>query len=198
MINPDILQALKSVTAVFEALEIPYFIGGSVASSLYGAARATLDVDLVADIKMAQIQSLQQRLARDHYVDAAMIRDALQRKSSFNLIHLPTMVKIDVFPLKTDPYDRETLQRKRKDTLGEQTEAGEFFFSSPEDIIIRKLEWYELGHRISDRQWSDILGVLKVQGANLDKQYLVKWCGQLNLLPLLEQACQNAGVTLSF
>ncbi len=94
---PDILSALKPVIQSFEKLDIPYYIGGSVASSVYGMARATLDVDIIADIKTSQITGLKKNLEGDFYIDADMIADAIGRTSSFNLIHLDTMLKIDVF-----------------------------------------------------------------------------------------------------
>jgi hypothetical protein len=72
-------------------------IGGSIASSVYGMARSTLDVDLVADIKINNISSLKQNLEKDYYIDEHMISDAIERESYFNLIHLETMEKIDVF-----------------------------------------------------------------------------------------------------
>jgi hypothetical protein len=196
MQTPDILSALKPVIQSFEKLDITYYIGGSVASSVYGMARATLDVDIIADIKTSQITGLKENLAGDFYIDADMIADAIGRTSSFNLIHLDTMLKIDVFIHKNEPYQNNVLERKIKDTFEEGEQCAEFYFSSPEDIIINKLQWYEMGGRVSERQWLDVTGVIKVQGNLLDKKYLQDWSEKLELLGLLEKAYMDAGLHL--
>ena len=196
MQTPDILSALKPVIQSFEKLDISYYIGGSVASSVYGMARATLDVDIIADIKTSQINGLKENLEGDFYIDADMIADAIGRTSSFNLIHLDTMLKIDVFIHKNEPYQNKVLERKIKDTFEEGEQCAEFCFSSPEDIIINKLLWYEMGGKVSERQWLDVTGVIKVQGNLLDKKYLQDWSEKLELLGLLEKAYMDAGLHL--
>ena len=123
-----------------------------------------------------------------------MITDAMRRSSSFNLIHLKTMIKIDVFFQKADPYSQQALDRKRKDILVEYDDASEFYFCSPEDVIINKLKWFEMTERTSERQWLDVLGVLKVQDADLDIDYLKHWCAELNLMSLLEAAFKDSGI----
>jgi hypothetical protein len=192
---PDILIAVQPVIQAFEKLSIPYYIGGSIASSLYGMARATLDVDIVADLKVDYIAPLKQFLEHQYYIDEDMIAEAIRTNSSFNLIHLETMIKIDVFIHKDEPYSLEALQRIRKDTF-EDTAKVEFYFSSPEDIIIHKLQWYKMGGLVSERQWLDVIGVIKVQGDLLDKKYLAGWSRKLGLSSLLKDAFVEAGVKL--
>lgn len=193
MKTPDILQAITPVITAFDKLSIPYYIGGSIASSVYGIARATMDVDVVADIKLSHVTPLKQLLENDYYIDEEMITDAIQRLSSFNLIHLETMMKIDVFVYKPKSYSAEAFRRKNKDTLEESDDAHKFYFSSPEDIILNKLQWYEAGERVSERQWLDVIGVIKVQGSKLDKGYLYKWGKILKLTDLLKSAFHEAG-----
>ena len=195
MKTPDILIAVQPVIQAFEKLSIPYYIGGSIASSLYGMARATLDVDIVADLKVDHIAPLKQFLEHQYYIDEDMIAEAIRTNSSFNLIHLGTMIKIDVFIHKDEPYPLEALQRIRRDTL-EDTAKVEFYFSSPEDIIIHKLQWYKMGGLVSERQWLDVIGVIKVQGDLLDKKYLAGWSRKLGLSSLLKEAFVEAGVKL--
>jgi len=190
--KPDILEALRPVAKIFDALSIPYYIGGSIASSIYGLARATMGVDLIASIKQRHIEPLKDELEGQYYIDADMILKAIRSSSSFNLIHLDTTIKIDVFISKGDVYEREVFKRKRKDTLDEEAPGSEFYFSSPEDTILNKLQWYDMGERSSERQWLDIIGILKVQNALLDKDYLSKWAKKLQLLELLEKAYQEA------
>jgi len=192
---PDIFLALQPVLKVFENLSIPYYIGGSVASSIYGMARATMDVDIVADLKISNINRLKQILENEYYIDNEMIADAIRSASSFNLIHLETMIKIDVFLHKEDPYAEMALQRKRKDTL-EELDKVEFYFSSPEDIIVAKVQWYKIGGFVSERQWLDVIGVIKVQGDLLDKKYLKRWSQKLGLAALMQKAFDEAGVKL--
>ena len=196
MKTPDILQAIRPIISAFDKLSIPYYISGSIASSIYGIARATMDVDIVADIKIENTSSLKQILENEYYIDENMIKDAIRKFSSFNLIHLETMIKIDVFIHKRQSYQEESLRRKQKDTLEDSEDASEFYFSSPEDIILNKLQWYEIGNRISERQWLDVIGVIKVQHKNLDDGYLRKWGKDLGLLDLLIKAFHEAGLEL--
>ena len=106
------------------------------------------------------------------------------------------MIKIDVFLHKPQSYTEEALKRKIKDTLEETKEATEFFFSSPEDSILNKLQWYEIGERASERQWLDVSGIIKVQSTNLDTEYLRKWGEILQLKDLLSSAFHEAGLDL--
>lgn len=194
MKKPDILTALEPVIKAFEKLSIPYYIGGSVASSAYGIARATLDVDLASCLKTQHVHSLLEMLEPDYYIDKEMIVDAIKRRSSFNLIHLETMLKLDIFITQDRPYDRSAFQRKRKDTLEEAKGAAEFYLASPEDVILNKLEWFRMGREVSERQWHDVLGIMKVQGDLIDKEYLRNWASELKILDLLEKAFEDAGI----
>ena len=192
MKKPDILAALDPVVKAFEKIGVSYYLGGSVASSAYGIARATLDVDLVADLSAQHVNSLTEMLKSDYYIDKEMILDAIKRRSAFNLIHLETMLKVDIFIIKDRPYDGIAFQRKRKDTLDEEQGAAEFYFASPEDIILNKLEWFQMGGKVSERQWHDVLGIMKVQRELMDKEYLRRWAAELGISDLLEQAFRDA------
>ena len=192
MKNPDIIDAIQPVIKAFERLGILYYIGGSIASSAYGMARATLDVDIVSELKNEHAHPFAEMLKSEYYIDEKMILDAIKRKSSFNIIHLETMFKIDIFLKKNNPYSKEVFKRKRKENLDEEKADGEFFIASSEDIILNKLEWFRMGGEVSERQWNDILGVIKVQGELLDKEYLYKWAGELGIRDLLGRAFKEA------
>ncbi len=194
MESPDIISALKPVAEVFDKLGIHYCIVGSVASSTYGLARSTLDIDIVSDIKSENVPKLVKTLEASYYIDEEMILDAIQRRSSFNLIHLETMLKVDVFVVKDGLYYKKAFDRRRKDTLDEEDPTAEFYLVSPEDIILSKLDWYRLGGGVSERQWYDVLGVLKVQRDLLDMKYLRFWASELGLVDLLERARNNARI----
>jgi len=193
MKKPDIIVALDMVIECFEELEIAYYIGGSVASSAYGIARATMDVDLLANVEIHHVNRLVKALEKDYYIDAEMIKDAIGRSASFNLIHLSTMLKIDVFIVKDQPYDSEALTRRQPDTLDEES-SRKFYLSSPEDIILNKLQWYQSSGGVSQQQWKDVLGVLKVQADKLDLEYLKSWASKLNLSDLLNRSFDDAGM----
>ncbi len=193
MKNPDILVATEPVANAFEKLGILYYIGGSIASSTYGIPRSTMDVDMISDLNQQHVRSFVKMLETAYYIDENMILDAIERRSSFNIIHLETMLKIDIFVAKNAPYDIETFRRRRKDTLDEEQNTAEFYLVSPEDIILNKLEWFRSGGGVSDRQWNDILGVLKVQKNSLDYNYLKYWASELKLENLLEKAVQDSG-----
>jgi hypothetical protein len=190
---PDIIAVTSKVVNVFEKLDIAYHIGGSLASSAFGIARATLDVDIVAEIKPEQASDIFESLKEEFYIDADRIIDAIQRRSSFNLIHLETMFKVDIFILKDRPFDRQAFLRRFQKAVSED-ESQQLFFPTPEDIILNKLEWYKADGKISDRQWSDVLGVLKVQGTGLDMSYLKRWSEELSIANLLKKAIDEAGI----
>lgn len=192
MKNPDIIDAIRPVIKAFERMGVLYYIGGSVASSAYGMARATLDVDMVSELKNEHANPLAEMLKSEYYIDKEMIMDAIKSKSYFNIIHLETMFKIDIFLKKNNPYSEEVFKRKRKENLDEEKVDAEFFIASSEDIILNKLDWFLRGGEISERQWNDILGVMKVQGDLLDREYLYYWAEELGVRELLDKAFKEA------
>jgi hypothetical protein len=196
MADPDLIRALVPVIQVFEESEIPYYIGGSLASSVHGIARATIDVDLVAGIERHHIGILMTRLQKGYYIDEVMVAEAVEHGSSFNVIHLETSIKIDVFIQPDELYSRTAMDRRQADTLSEDQTSPRVFICSTEDIILHKLKWYEAGGRASERQWLDVLGVIKVQGDLLDKEYLKLWSKELGVFELLMKAFGVGGVAL--
>ena len=195
--TPEILAAIEPLVAAFDALGVSYHVGGSVASSAYGVARSTLDVDIVADLSQKHVSSLVRTLEESYYVDAKLIQEAIRRERSFNLVHLETMLKVDVFISKDHPFDRECLKRRRQETIEEgPTSTAVLYMTSPEDIILRKLTWYRSGGEVSERQWNDVLGVLKVQSSALDVPYLRLWAERLEVADLLRRVFEEAGQSL--
>ncbi len=189
----EIRAALDPVADAFEALGVSYRVGGSVASSALGVARTTLDIDLVADLRATHVAPFVERLQADYYVDADMIHDAIRRRSSFNVIHLATMMKVDVFVLGARPFDRVAFARVISEPLGDDRERS-FPLTTAEDIVIHKLDWYRRGGCVSERQWADVLGVLKLQGDALDRAHLAHWASELGVTDLLERAMAEAGL----
>lgn len=191
MVLAEPLHSTQTVAHVFESLGIRYLIGGSLASSLHGIPRATHDVDLVAEITNRHIPDLVHALQSTFYVDAEMMREAIRYQRSFNLIHLETMFKIDIFILKPDAISQEEMARRQPYQLSEDPEET-LFLTSAEDIILHKLVWYQLGGNVSERQWTDVLGVLQVRQQDLDYAYLERVAEQRNVLPLLQQVMAEA------
>lgn len=188
-LNSELRQATEPVIRFFEANQIQYHIGGSVASSAHGIPRTTIDVDLVADIKPHHVEPMVQSLQPVYYIDATMIQSAINNQTSFNMIHLETIIKIDIFILKADPFDQNVMRRAVAGTLNVgEAEPFQVQFSSPEDIILHKLSWFRMGGEQSERQWKDILGVLKIQQNSLDFEYMQIWAKQIKVDDLLERA----------
>ena len=102
------------------------------------------------------------------------------------------MVKVDVFVLRERPYDREAFARRRRETMGEGEALREFFLSAPEDVVLSKLDWFRRGGETSERQWNDVLGVLRVSGGSLDAAYTERWARELGISDLLARARAEA------
>ena len=190
----DLEAAVAPVAAVFERLEIAYYLAGSVISSLYGVARATADVDVVAELRQEHAAPIAAALMDAYYVDEDVIRDAVTRRSMFDVIHLPTMLKVDVY-VAGEPFDRSALDRRRRDTLSTATSAPDLAVATAEDVVLHKLRWFRDGGGVSDRQWGDVLGVLRVQ-RTLDVVFMRNWATQLGVGDLLERALAEADYPL--
>lgn len=194
ILDAESIQLALRVAEIFDEIEVPYLIGGSVASSILGEPRATLDVDIVADLQLSHVQPLVQLMTEEFFIDERMVIEAIERKSSFNVIHLNTMQKVDIFVLSNQPLAQVEMQRRQLLVLTLDPERLAWV-ASAEDIILQKLIWYRLGNQVSDRQWRDVLGVLKVQADRLDFNYLNQWTQTLELEYLMTQALREAGLS---
>jgi hypothetical protein len=180
---------LVRLLEVFDRLEIPYMIGGSGASSVHGLARTTGDIDIVARVNSEDALALATELQQDFYIDEEQVRAAIQYGRSFNVIHLRSSFKFDIFPLTVDRYQQTQFGRRRYETSSVFTgEPLDLAVSSPDDVILSKLRWYRLGGEVSEQQWNDVLGVIAAQRDRLDVPYLDEWAQYLGVADLLEQA----------
>ena len=194
MIPPEeALRVILEVVGILDDLQVPYAVGGSLASSMHGIPRSTQDGDLLADLRLEHMQPFVAAVADRFYVSPERALQAIQRRSSFNLVHLKTMIKVDIFVLKAEPFSLQEMTRRQ--VLPVPGEPGTtLHVASAEDTVLQKLLWYQKGDRVSTQQWNDILGILKVQGAHLDFDYLKEWADRIEVDGLLRQAYDDAGV----
>jgi hypothetical protein len=188
MLPPEGFAALRPVVTELEKLGVRYYIGGSVASSKFGYARMTQDIDLVANLLPQHVHSFVDTMQKDYYVNKQTVSDAVARRSCFNLIHYSSIFKIDIFASKNRDYDRQAMDRCRKQPLIKDDPTTIFSVAAVEDVILAKCEWYRLGDEASTQQWNDILKVLEVQQNHVDRDYLQKWAVELHVADLLERA----------
>lgn len=186
------LDVALDVADVLEALGIRYTVGGSVASSLSGEPRTTLDIDIVVAMTEADVEPLREKLGNEFYFDEQSVQRAVRQRSSVNLIHQGTGVKVDLFVAGGSPLDRAQLQRRRLVQMS-ASPPRYLYVHSPEDILLQKLLWYRRGGGSSDRQWRDVLGILTVQGEALDLGYIRETAANLELSDLVEKAIGAAG-----
>jgi len=187
MTLPEPVAATIKVTTVLETLDIPYLIGGSLASTIHGIVRTTQDSDIVAEMGPEHIQPFVHVLESEFYIDEEMVGEAVARHSSFNIIHRESMFKVDVFIPQMTPFLKAQYARASRQILSAEPKA-EALVATAEDTLLAKLEWFRMGGEVSERQWRDILGILKVQAGRLDLEYLDKWSRQLNVSDLLALA----------
>lgn len=181
------IDVVLKVIAVFEELEIPYLIGGSFASSLYGIVRSTNDADIVAGLKPDHAAPFFRALESEFYVDELAIERAIRTGRHFNVIHSDTQFKVDVFTPRLTGFAIQQLERRQERPFGEDTKH-KAYFASPEDTVLAKLEWYRRGNESSEQQWRDVLTVIKVQVGRLDLDYMRRWAEELRVADLLEEA----------
>lgn len=184
-------EIIGLVLAALDRLEIPYMLAGSLAAGVHGVARATRDGDIVVALKSGDGRRLAEELGTNFYLDAETAEQAIQRQTSFNAIYMPEPFKVDFFVLGTGAYATEAFRRRLSLPLSPSS-TQTACWQTPEDVVLSKLKWFRMGQETSEVQWRDILGLLKLQGALLDSEYLRRWAGQEGVLDLLERAWRDA------
>jgi len=187
----EILDVLQRIVSKLDELGIPYMVSGSAASSFYAFVRTTQDGDLVVSLDLDQVERFASAFAPEFYLDRASIRRALQMGGSFNLIHLESSLKIDFFPLRKRSFSQNEFSRRQPRLLLKESSVPALV-ATAEDTILAKLEWFRAGGEVSENQWRDVMGILKVQAGSLDLAYLKRWARNLHVEDLLEKALTAA------
>jgi hypothetical protein len=184
--SDDLLAALSPVAAALQRLGVRHFVGGSVASTIHGAIRSTMDVDLVCELRSDQIEPFLAAFGDDFYVSGSAVRQAVEWRSCFNLIHLPTAYKVDVFVSRGRPFDREAMARAVLQSLTAD-DPLRVPVATVEDSVVAKLEWFRLGDESSQRQWDDVSRLLALHGAALDLAHMRRMAESVGVLDLLDR-----------
>lgn len=181
--DPEALRVAFLVVGVLDRLGVAYHLSGSYASGIHGVLRQTHDVDLVVDFRADRIEELANSLERDFFVDGLSIARAVSERSSFNIVHMASGVKVDLFLKGDSRFDLSEFERKVTVSVGHET-PRQVHVKSAEDTVLRKLLWFRMGGEVSDRQWADVRGIVAVQDDRLDSKYLKRWADDLGIRDL--------------
>lgn len=181
-----------AVGEVLERAGIRYFVGGSVASSIHGIPRFTQDLDVVVDLSETQIPALLAAAGPDFDIDEESLREEARRRGSWNIFHVPSALKIDLFFLKGDPFSASQLARR---VALEIAPGKSVYFASAEDTVLRKLLWHRESNGALSNQVQDVVSIMKMQRDRLDASYLDHWAPRLGITDLLERARAMASGT---
>lgn len=189
----DSIELARQLHPILESLSIPYYVTGGVASIAYGEPRTTRDLDLVIQIEPMDITRLSNVLEQEgFYCPPSSIEDIqIGRGRTLSITHTETILNADIVVSQNTNFDQSKMERRQ---LVEVDENTSIWLASPEDIVLAKLLWGRQSQ--SEKQWRDVLGVLKVQEENLDYGYLNLWSEDLGLSELLDQALQEAGIEI--
>jgi len=186
----EVSEAAAALGEVLERAGVRYFVGGSVASSMHGVPRYTSDLDLVVDLSEVQIPTLLAAAGPDFDIDEESLREEARRRGSWNIFHVPSMLKIDLFFFKGDSFSESQLARR---VALEIVPGKKVYFASAEDVVLRKLLWYREGNEASEKQIPDVVAILKMKRGELDTNYLDHWAARLGVTDLLARVRAMAG-----
>lgn len=181
-------KVFQKMIKVIEELNIPYMITGSVASILYGEPRFTNDIDIVIALKRTDVKPLIDSFPSSEFyiLHEEAILEEIKRKGQFNIIHIPTAVKMDCIILKDTEFDLEQFKRRARVPFVNGSEA---FTSSPESVILNKMLFYKEGK--SEKHIGDITGILNISGDIVNRDYIKKWSDELGIRDIWEMILER-------
>ena len=191
--DPEALQVAFRVLEVLQRFGVSYHLGGSYASAIHGVPRQTHDVDLVVDLGPEHTAEIAHALDDEFYVSEEAVARAVAERSSVNLVHYSTGVKVDLFVKGSTAFDTSEFTRRILVRLRDEP-PQDIFVKSAEDTVLRKLHWFRLGGEVSDRQWQDVQGIVNVQGERLDVDYLTHWADLLGVRDLLDRVLMRGSI----
>jgi hypothetical protein len=187
----EFLDVAVLVSELLDELRIPHVLGGSVASTYYGEWRTTNDVDFAAAMLLQHVERFLARVEGDFIVDAQLVAQSVRSRRLFTMIHRRTFIKVDLYVRDARGFFKSELERARHAPI-RRSPPGSAWISTHEDVVLQKLSWYKAGGCVSDRQWRDVLGVLRVWHDRLDVAYLRTWAAELDIQSLLDAALDEA------
>ncbi len=190
MLDPEILGVTYFIAGALDSLDVEYALGGSLAAAAHGYVRNTNDADIVANLQLYHIDEFVEILGSDYYADRFMIHDAVVARRSFNIIHLATMFKVDIFVTTQRRFDQLQLERRLHEPIEEG--APPLYLVTAEDAILAKLNWFWMTGGQSERQWRDVLEIIKVQQEKLDRAYMFETAPLLEVTDLVQKAFEAA------
>jgi hypothetical protein len=191
MTDPGPLDLLRTVVEILDDLGVPYALGGSIASSFIGEPRSTVDVDVAIRLEAELVDDLLRRAGASFYLPEEAARRAIEAHESFNLLDTETAMKVDLFVVGDSLLDRMQIERRIPVQVPGFSTA--LWVTSPEDQVLRKLAWFRSGGSVSDRQWRDVVGILRVQAPTIDLAYLQRTALEVDLHRELAAALTEAG-----
>lgn len=187
----DSISLANELHQLFESINIPYYVSGGVASSIHGEPRSTRYLDLVILVQPDQIDLLVTTLEiAGYYCPAGAVENLKQGcERMLNITHTETIGNADFYISDSSPFAVSQMARR---ILPDLDGIPPFWVASPEDMILQKLRWGQSSQ--SEKQWRDVLGILKLQAQSLDYTYLMQWAEHLDLVDTLSRALTEAGV----
>ena len=177
------------VGEILDAIGVRHTIGGSIAASFAGEPRSTIDIDFVVALGARHVVPLMAALVPEFYVAEQALHRAVDTLGTANLIHQDSQIKVDLFVAGGTPLDDQQLARRQRVEI----RPGQvIYIHPPEDILLQKLRWYRKGGGVSDRQWRDILAIVRTQGQRLELDYLAANAPALEVDRLLKRALEEA------
>jgi hypothetical protein len=187
MVGP--FDVYRLAQPMLERVKCKHFITGSVAAMAYGEVRTTQDIDIVIHMRLGDVHEFRAWFVEpDWYVSVEAMRGAIERDGQFNVIHVPSGLKIDFMCAADTVFNDSRFARVRQIEI---PPGGSVPFSSAEDVILMKLVYFREGG--SDKHLRDIGAMMMVSRDLIDRDYLERWSTKLGLLDLWQLCKQRIG-----